>query len=58
MATIIYTLSFIIFISLVIFTLFIAPWISEKVQLAMVCPTVICGILFLILPFIICFITE
>ena len=48
-----FIISIIIFLVLSIFTLFIAPHINEKIQLIMVYPSVISGILVLISLFII-----
>lgn len=50
--TTIFTLSVIIFLMLGSFTLFVAPHISEKLQTAMVYPSVISGIIVLIILFV------
>ena len=52
MLTIIFTVSFIIFLALGIFTLFIAPHISEELQLKMVYPSAVSGIIVLIVLFV------
>lgn len=50
--TTIFTLSVIIFLMLGVFTLFVAPHISEKLQIVMVYPSVISGIIVLIILFV------